>query len=99
MQSQTKVGTPKYAVADRVAIICECSPAEWATGKIIAISVQERVSLFLNKYKCVSSVVVYVVQLDTPEGFTEDFNDEDLVSESLVPSLQSEWDSGVAWWI
>lgn len=72
---------PQYVFGDRVAVTDTCEPQYWATGRVIGI--------------CIDGVHQpgwwYAVQLDTPQGFAEEYIQTDLVPEAQIPVLQSQW--------
>lgn len=81
---------PKYKFGDRVAIAGDCQPEAWATGKVVG--------LHLDEYKFSPTTWSYVCKLDKPLGYTEDYEENDLVPESEIPNLQAKWDEGEAAW-
>jgi hypothetical protein len=73
----SRIETPKYKFGDcprgsafgnRVAIGEDCQPQEWATGKVVGLLLEE--ALVPQWF--------YVVQHDCPEGYTEEYPDDDL---------------------
>jgi hypothetical protein len=68
---------PKYTFGLRVALISNCNPKEWVTGKITGLRLDEYPANAWN----------YTVLFDYPQGFCEDFMEDDLVAiDELVSS-------------
>lgn len=73
---------PKYTFGSRVAITSYCQPKEWATGKITGLRLDEYSASTWN----------YTVNLDYPQGYCEEWAEEDLVAENELPARQQEWE-------
>lgn len=89
--NQPDVEAPKFNITDRVAIASDCQPEAWATGKVVG--------LHLEEFKYSPASWAYIVKLDSPLGYTEEYSVNDLVPEAEIPSLQAKWDAEVADWI
>ena len=70
--------SPKYTFGSRVAITSNCQPKEWAKGKITGLR--------LDDYS--GSTWNYTVDLDYPQGYCEEWAEEDLVAENELASCQ-----------
>lgn len=73
---------PTYKFGDRIAVVQRCQPKSWATGKVIGLQLEE---IFKPRW-------LYIVTLDFPSGFIEEYLEEDLVPESEIPNRQTEWE-------
>lgn len=88
--SYEKAKQPKYKFGDRVASVSDCDPKDWLVGKVIGLQIEES---FLP-------VWCYTVKLDNTVGLTtEDFLEDELVSETKITIFQKEWEEGKAAWI
>ena len=74
---------PKYIITDRIAVRSDCQPEAWATGKVAGLRLEE---IFEPRWW-------YLCKLDKPLGLTEECLDTDLVPESEIPTLQSQWEA------
>lgn len=83
-----KAEPPKYKFGDRVAVIDQCQPEAWATGKIVGLCLEE--------YKFSTTSWCYICKLDFPGGFTEEYSVDELVFESELPTLQAKWEADAA---
>ena len=80
---------PRYKFGDRVAVTDECAPANWLTGKIIGLTLDETYQ----------PIWYFSVRLDAPSGLTEEYSGDDLVLEKEIPDLQAEWEANEAVWV
>lgn len=85
------VEAPKFNITARVATVDDCQPEAWATGKVVG--------LHLEEWKYSPATWTYIVKLDSPLGYTEEYSASDLVPEDEIPSLQAQWDAEVTDWI
>lgn len=67
---------PKYIFGDRVTIVSNAPTQNWLVGKVIGIVFEEKP----HPRWC------YVVKLDFPYGFTEEYPESQLVLEQEKPS-------------
>jgi len=79
---------PKYTIGDRVAITDNCPPKDWLVGKVIGLSLEENDEIRWW----------YSVRLNSPTGFTEEYQDQDIVPETTISMLQAQWQQGEAIW-
>jgi hypothetical protein len=70
---------PKYTFGEQVAIKSNCDRKKWATGKVTGLRLDDYSTNIWN----------YTVVLDYPQGFCEEFIEEDLaaVDELLCSKL------------
>jgi hypothetical protein len=62
--------TPKYTFGEQVAIKSNCERKKWATGKVTGLRLDDYSNNTWN----------YTVVLDYPQGFCEEFTEEDLAA-------------------
>lgn len=74
---------PKFTITDHIAVRSDCQPEAWATGKVAGLRLEE---IFEPRWW-------YIVKLDSPIGLTEECLDSELVSETEIPTLQSQWEA------
>jgi hypothetical protein len=60
---------PKYTFGEQVAIKSNCKPQKWATGTITGLRIDD---YSINTWN-------YTVVFDYPQGFCEEFTDDELV--------------------
>jgi hypothetical protein len=77
-----KAEPPKYTFGLRVAITSSCQPKQWATGRITGLRLDDR---SVNHWN-------YTVDLDSPQGYCEEYSQEDLVAENELLVRQQEWE-------
>jgi hypothetical protein len=65
---------PKYTFGEQVAIRSNCKPQKWATGKVTGLRLDEYSTDTWN----------YTVVFDYPQGFCEEFIENDLVAVNEV---------------
>ena len=70
---------PRYKFGARVAVISDCPPCEWFTGKIVGLILNENQQPYCWYYS---------VKLDAPSGLTEEYLGDELVPESEICTLQ-----------
>ena len=75
-----KIESPIYCFGDRVAMAGDCQPNQWFTGKVVGLCLEEKLI----------SQWLYAVQLDSPQGWVEEYHAEDLVLECNIPKEESE---------
>ncbi len=61
---------PKYTFGEQVAIKSNCKPQKWATGTITGLRLDDDSTNSWN----------YTVVFDYPQGFCEEFTDDELVA-------------------
>lgn len=78
---------PQFKFGDAIAVIDECQPKDWLTGKVVGLILEET-----DKPRW-----WYSVKLDSPLGLTEEYLADNLVPEREIASLQSQWEQEEAW--
>lgn len=63
------VQPPKYTFGEQIAIKSNCKPQKWATGTITGLRLDDDSTNSWN----------YTVLFDYPQGFCEEFTDDELV--------------------
>ena len=81
--------SPKYKFGDSVAVTNDCQPEAWAIGKVVGLNLEE----------ILGTRWLYTVKLDSPLGYTEEYEEDKLVLESEISTLQIEWNQGKAAWV
>ncbi len=70
-----KAEVPKYKFGDRIAIIDDNSPKHWLSGEVVGMTLETQI------YKPCWS---YSVMLDLPVGYTEEYEESELVPETKI---------------
>lgn len=77
---------PRFSLMQRVAITDDCAPKHWRVGLVIGITFQDTYH----------PGWWYSIKLDEPYGYTEEYLESDLVVETEITALQSQWEQDAA---
>lgn len=81
--------TPKYTFGERLVVIDDCAPKDWLIGEVVGLTLET---------EFYSPRWWYSLKLNSPLGYTEEYQESELVPEAKTPALQAEWERIEANW-